>query len=89
MGKIKFNKPTIITLVIVFLAIIIIVTPLDSILFFMALLSSLLYLNTCFVSYCTSLVEKKYDSEYDAFFRILFLIMSALFWTAYVCYVKF
>lgn len=85
MDKVKFFKVSGIIIAIgAMIGLILWLIPLKPLLFFLALLSTLMYFNSCFVSYCASLIERKYDDKYDAFYRILFIFLSTLFWTMFL-----
>lgn len=85
MDKAKFFKATgIVILVWAILVLILWLVPIKALSFFLALFASIIYFNSCFVSYCTSLIERKYDSNYDVFYRILFIFLACLFWTIFL-----
>jgi hypothetical protein len=46
-----------------------------------ALYSSLMLVNITINTIVTSIIEKKYEESYSAFWRTLFVIISAISWT--------
>lgn len=51
-----------------------------------ALYATIMFCNIIISSIASAVINKSYEDEYSAFWRIAYIILSSLMWSCYICF---
>lgn len=66
--------------IVIFIVGIFILIPMKLMLWIITIAATIFYINLWLVSICTIIIDKKYDSNFDVFYRIILMIVMSLGW---------
>lgn len=80
MGKITRNLLLFLLIICGVLSLIFII-PFNYMVYVVAIGTTILYINTWLVSITNAVIEKKYESNYDLIYRIIFMFLMTISWS--------